>query len=234
MSLAKIHNTITSYLFIIYSEKYNNITQDAFVERYVAKHPLLKPELIVVNDQLHGFKKTAKRLSSLEELPIFLEIEGVIEEELYYIDSFDLYCETNLNCQKRLIDMIYLTNLFSNYVKVERNIDVSNPKKESLVISSKLQELLLNSDIEGLENLEAQLTSLESSSHNSITSVFENSEDIEFKEIFIDLNQFNLLLTEHLKFFVEFIKLLHDLLIKNKPIDKLKKDCEAFFSKESE
>ena len=155
--------------------------------------------------------------------PIFLEIEGVIEEELYYIDSFDLYCETNLNCQKRLIDMIYLTNLFSNYVKVERNIDVSNPKKESLVISSKLQELLLNSDIEGLENLEAQLTSLESSSHNSITSVSENSEDIEFKEIFIDLNQFNLLLTEHLKFFVEFIKLLHDLLIKNKPIDKLKK-----------
>mgnify|MGYP001213908615 CR=1 FL=1 len=228
MSLTKIYNTITSYLYIIYSEKYTNLPKDAFVERYVAKHPLLKPELIVVNDQLHGFKKTAKRLSSLEELPIYLEIEGVIEDEVYYIDSFDLYCETNLNCQKRLIDMIYVSNLFSKYIKVERNIDVANPKKETLIISSKLQEAMLNSDI---ETLETQLDTIETEFNKNLTSTLDIDSAVELKEIFIEIDQFNLLLQEHLKYFVEFIKVCHDMLIKNTPINKIKKDCEDFFNK---
>ena len=230
MSLSKIYNTITSYLYIIYSEKYTNLTKDAFVERYVAKHPLLKPELIVVNDQLHGFKKTTKRLSSLEELPIYLEIEGLIEDDVYYIDSFDLYCETNLNCQKRLIDMIYVSNLFSKHIKVDRNIDVANPKKETLVIASKLQEAMVNSDI---QSLETQLDTIENVFNKNVNPTLEEDETIELKEIFIELDQFNFLLQEHLKYFVEFIRICHDMLIKNTPIDSIKKDCENFFNKQS-
>lgn len=230
MSLAKIYNTITSFLYIIYSEKYENLSKDAFVERYVAKHPLLKPELIVVNDQLHGFKKTAKRLSSLEELPIYLEIEGVIEDEMYYIDSFDLYCETNLNCQKRLIDMIYVSNLFSKFVKVDRNIDVANPKKETLVISSKLQESMIDSDI---DLLESELTAITNNLSEKSTSSQLIDEHIDFKEVFIEIDQFNFLLQEHLKYFVEFIRICHDMLIKNKPLNQIKKDCEDFFNKQN-
>jgi hypothetical protein len=228
VSLSKIYNTITSYLYIIYSEKYTNLTKDAFVERYVAKHPLLKPELIVVNDQLHGFKKSANRLSSLEELPIYLEIEGLIEDDVYYIDSFDLYCETNISCQKRLIDMIYVSNLFSKHIKVDRNIDVANPKKETLVISSKLQEAMINSDI---ESIETHLDSIENAFNKNISSTLETEDSIEIKEVYIELDQFNFLLQEHLKYFVEFIKICHDMLIKNTPIDIIKKDCEDFFNK---
>ena len=231
MSLTKIYNTITSHLYIIYSEKYENLSKDAFVERYVAKHPLLKPELIVVNDQLHGFKKSAKRLSSLEELPIYLEIEGVVEENMYYIDSFDLYCESNINCQKRLIDMIHISNLFSKFVKVERNINVANPKQEKLVISSRLQESMIDSNIDVLEN---ELKTITDDAESALSNVLTSDEEIDFKEVFIELDQFNTLLQEHLKYFVEFIKICHDMLIKNTPIDKIKKECESFLNNQNE
>ena len=40
----------------------------------MAKHLLLKPELIVVNDQPHGFKQASQRVKTLEKFPIFVEI----------------------------------------------------------------------------------------------------------------------------------------------------------------
>ena len=212
MSIYKIKSIITSHLYIVYSEKYQSPNKDAFIERYVAKHPLLKPELIVVNDQLHGFKQITKKLSSLEDLPIYVEIEGIINNEnTYFIDSIDLYCETNINCQKRLADMIHVSHMFSKFVQVDRNINVANPKEETLFICSKLNEMLVQSFFTEDENTE-----------NSM-------EDI-VRELVIDIKEFNELLSIHLKYFVQFIKVCNDMLINDKPLTEIKSEIETFLS----
>ena len=142
--LSSIKETIKKQIYIVYSEKFDNITAKTFIERYVAKHPLLRPELIIVNDQLHGFKKVSKKLASLEEFPIYLEIEGVVEEDSHFIDSIELYSESHINCQGRLKDIIYLTNMFSEYVSLDRVISIDNPEEETLIITSKIQDFLIN------------------------------------------------------------------------------------------
>ena len=155
----KINDLIKQFLYIIYTETYQNKTNSTFIERYVAKHPLLKPELIVINDQIQGFKKVSKKVMSLEEFPIYLEIEGMYENEnIYLIDAIDLYSETILNCQSRLTDIIYIANVFSHYISFERSIDVSNPKEESIIITSKIQEyLIIKSEAENINKLTSEL-----------------------------------------------------------------------------
>ena len=124
MTINEVKNTIKKHLYIVFKE---NFTSDSntFIERYVAKHPLLKPELIVINDQIQGFKKASKKVSSLEDFPIFLEIEGLLnDEESCYIDGIDLYAEANVNCQKRLSDIIYLSKMYAQHVSLERVLEL--------------------------------------------------------------------------------------------------------------
>ena len=213
MSMPLIKQTIKKYLFIIFSEKYTNESNKSFVERYVAKHPLLKPEMIVVNDQLHGFKKMSKKVATLEEFPIYLELEGVLgEDELCMIDSLDLYCESEVHLQDRLVDVIYFAKLFGQFVTLERSIDVTRPLEETLVVTSKIQEILLHMFYENIDS-----------------TSFEEKEQA---EMYIEVQQFNALLSLHLRFFIEFIKVLHDLLIKNRQLKNVKKDVETFFKRE--
>ncbi len=213
----KVSSLIKEFLYIIYSETYQNKTNLTFIERYVAKHPLLKPELIVINDQIQGFKKVSKKVTSLEEFPIYLEIEGVYEDDnAYIIESIDLYSETSINCQSRLTDIIYVTNLFRKYLSFERNIDISNPKEESIIITSKIQDfLIIKSDADILSPL------------NFEELAIEEDED-ELNELVIGVDQFNKILRVHLKYFVEFIKICHDILIKDLSLLSLKPGIEAF------
>ena len=214
---SKINNLIKEFLYIIYSETYHNKSNNTFIERYVAKHPLLKPELIVINDQIQGFKNISKKVTSLEEFPIYLEIEGMYEDEnIYLIESIDLYSETSINCQSRLTDIIYVTNLFNNFLSFERTIDVSNPKEESIIITSKIQDyLIIKSESDTLKSL------------NYSDSSNEEEED-DIKDIVINIDQFNNILRLHLRFFVEFIKICHDILIKDISLLKMKSNIEAF------
>ncbi|MBH37827.1 hypothetical protein CL658_02220 [bacterium] len=214
---SKINNLIKEFLYIIYSETYHNKSNNTFIERYVAKHPLLKPELIVINDQIQGFKNVSKKVTSLEEFPIYLEIEGMYEDEnIYLIESIDLYSETSINCQSRLTDIIYVTNLFNNFLSFERTIDVSTPKEESIIITSKIQDyLIIKSESDTLKSL------------NYSDSSNEEEED-DIKDIVINIDQFNNILRLHLRFFVEFIKICHDILIKDISLLKMKSNIEAF------
>ena len=214
---SKINNLIKEFLYIIYSETYHNKSNNTFIERYVAKHPLLKPELIVINDQIQGFKNVSKKVTSLEEFPIYLEIEGMYEDEnIYLIESIDLYSETSINCQSRLTDIIYVTNLFNNFLSFERTIDVSNPKEESIIITSKIQDyLIIKSESDTLKSL------------NYSDSSNEEEED-DIKDIVINIDQFNNILRLHLRFFVEFIKICHDILINDISLLKMKSNIEAF------
>ena len=45
MSIEEVRQTIKDHLYIIFGEKFKNDSNNTFIERYVAKHPLLKPEL---------------------------------------------------------------------------------------------------------------------------------------------------------------------------------------------
>ena len=219
MSINNEMNTIIKeFLYIIYSENYINKSNNTFIERYVAKHPLLKPQFIVINDELQGFKKVSKKVTSLEEFPIYLEIEGVYDDDSsFLIESIDLYSETEINCQDRLSDIIYLTNLFRNYVTFQRNIDLSNPKEESIIITSKIQDYLImkfeTEMIAGFDKEEQEAIDLEAFIDDFVISV----------------DEFNEALKIHLRFFVEFIKICHDILIKDISLTKLKPQIDSFF-----
>jgi len=219
MSINNEKNTIIKeFLYIIYSENYINKSNNTFIERYVAKHPLLKPQFIVINDELQGFKKVSKKVTSLEEFPIYLEIEGVYDDDSsFLIESIDLYSETEINCQDRLSDIIYLTNLFRNYVTFQRNIDLSNPKEESIIITSKIQDYLImkfeTEMIAGFDQEDQQAIDLEAF----------------IDDFVINVDEFNDALKLHLRFFVEFIKICHDILIKDISLAKLKPQIDSFF-----
>ena len=221
-----IRDLIKQYVFTVYNETYNNKKNKNFVERYVGKHPLLKPEPIVVNDQLHGFKKISKKVASLEEFPIYIDIEGVFDKETgYFIDSIDIYSETQLNCQDRLTDIIYFTKLFSKYITIERSIDVLSPLDEVFTIKSKVQDYLVDISIDFIqEEIESSI--------DLGDSVELEKNMIEIETLFIDSEKFNTLLGVHLKVFIQFIKVCHDLLIKKKTFAKVQIDVKQFMEKE--
>ncbi len=198
MSLTEVKHIIKNHLYIVFNENFYNESKSTFLERYVAKHPLLKPELIVVNDQLQGFKKASKKITSLEDFPIFLEIEGLRDDENCFIDSIDLYAEANINSQKKLSDIIFLSNLYQDYVYLERVLDVSRAGDESLMITSKIQEQLMELTID-------------------------NPEDG-----FIELEVFIKILKNHLTIFCHIIQVLNEVIIKNVDLSKVESKLGYF------
>lgn len=198
MSLTEVKHIIKNHLYIVFNENFYNESKSTFLERYVAKHPLLKPELIVVNDQLQGFKKASKKITSLEDFPIFLEIEGLKDDNDCFIDSIDLYAEANVNSQKRLSDIIFLSNLYQDYVYLERVLDVSRAGDESLMITSKIQEQLMELTID-------------------------NPEDG-----FIELEIFIKILKNHLTIFCHIIQVLNEVIVKNVGLSKVESKLGYF------
>jgi len=182
---------IRYHFFVIFNEKFEN--ENSFLDRYLMKHPLLKPEILLVKDQPYGFKKISKKLSSLENFPIYMEIEGYRDEDQNLnIDFVDLYTEGILNSNKRLSDLIYVSNLFSNYVIMERVIQINNPELESLVIFSNLNEIISS----GLISLDS-------------------NDDI------MDIPILKKAIQKSLRKFIDFIQIMNEILINNKPLNKI-------------
>jgi hypothetical protein len=121
-----------------------NKAKTSLIERGVGKHPLLRPELIVINDQLTGFKKIKKKLEALEELPVFYDIECYWDEEEagWYIDYIDLYIEAEVSIQDHLSDAIYLSKLFQDVLVLDRVFNTSYESEESIRITSLINEAL--------------------------------------------------------------------------------------------
>ena len=224
MGLESLKDTIKKQIYIIYGEKYTNNSNHTFIERFVGKHPLLRPEFIVVNDQIHGFKKMSKKVSTLEEFPIYLEIEGIIDEDkTQFIDSIELYTESYLNCQERLTDIIYLTKRFQKYIDFERIIDVQNPKEQSIVITSKIQDFLINITEERLKEAAYNFDDNDEDDDDNLDN---------FAELSIEMSEFNQLLSQQLKYFVEFIRCCDDLIIKKKSLEHIEKSIEKLFTED--
>ncbi len=162
MMLGMIYTILTKllklHLFIVLSEKFKSESSELFVERYVAKHHLLRPEFIVVNDQVHGFKKTSEALKSLEEFPIYLEIEySQTEDQEKLIENIDLYAESHSKSSGKLTDIGYLANLYSKTVSIEHIYHLNIPGEESLIIYSKINDILTEGYLE--EDLKEGLVS---------------------------------------------------------------------------
>lgn len=133
---------LKSKVFVISSERFVNKDKTSLLERGVGKHPLLKPELIVINDELTGFKKIKRKLEALEEFPIFYDIEGYWDEGAWYINYIDLYIEADVSIQDHLSDAIYLSKLFQEVVVLDRVFNTACESEESIRITSLINEVL--------------------------------------------------------------------------------------------
>jgi hypothetical protein len=181
------------HLYIIFNERYKSDVSATYIERYVAKHPLLKPELIMVGDQPHGFKKTSEHVASLEKFPIYAEVEFVESPEgEKYVENVDLYAEAKIKCKDRLSDVIHIANLYSKTVILERVKQINDPSSESLFIYSRFGELFLEEYLE---------------------------EDLE--EGLVNESELTLMLEVHIASFTNFIKVLDDVVVKGKHLNTI-------------
>ncbi len=190
---------LKKHFYLVFHERYHNEgNKDHVLERHGGKHPLLRPELIVVNDQVHGFKRVNKRYSSLENFPIFVEIEYIIDEGEKFVEFIDLHAEALIKFKNRLKDLTYLANIYHRTIVVENIQTLTSPVEESLVIYSRLNEVLtelgFNQDDEN-DNPETEKEMSES--------------------------EFSLIVETYLVSFVNFLKAVDDVVVKGKKINKL-------------
>ena len=125
----------------------------SILERFIGKHPLLKPEMIVINDQPYGFKRLRKEFERLENYPIYCELEYTTAtlppESMPSADDdlvlgtilyFDLYTEIPL--QKKLNQLPNWMNDFLPFVSIECIQNLANPDNASLIVCSKFSDKL--------------------------------------------------------------------------------------------
>lgn len=184
---------IRKHFYIVYSERFQNEVAQRYLERFVAKHPLLRPKLIVVNDQVHGFKKVSTKVASLEKFPIYLELEySEDDKDTRFVESIDMYAEAGIKCMNKLSDVIYLANTYSKTIFLDRVKRVNDPSQESLLIYSRISELFKE---EYLEN--------------------------DLSEGLITASELEMMFEVSLISFVNFIKILDDILVKGKKLNRI-------------
>jgi hypothetical protein len=187
-----ISHLIKKHLYVVHSEKFESISENRTLERIVAKHPLLRPQLIVVNDQLHGFKKISNTVKSLEEFPIFIDLEYRKDEDGHImIESIDMMAETRVKPNDGNTDLSYLAQLHQDTVLVEK-ISQLNQTEDRLIIISKLNEVIFDSVLE--EELCGELTN-DAEVFHSIEAMFTS--------------------------FIQFLKLMDGVLIKGKRVNRM-------------
>ena len=185
---------IKSHLYIISTETYRHTSAPQKLERFVAKHPLLTPELIIVDDQPYGFKRTHRRLKSLEGFPIYFEITYTDDtrDEDITIESVELYSEITLSLRNKIAPLSKLCTLFHSTISADRVKRIGEDSSSSLVIYSKISELFID-------------------------HFFED----ELEEKSISLPELHHLLKDQITGFTNFIMILDEILFKNKHIDTI-------------
>ncbi len=146
MNLYELFNSqLKKRLYIVFHERFKAEASDLHIERFVAKHFLMKPELIVVNDQIHGFKKVSKKYANLDKFPIYVELEYLqLEGEERLLEGADLYAEANITFQEKLPEITRLAKIYEKHVVLERVVPIDHEESETLVVYSRLGELLMD------------------------------------------------------------------------------------------
>lgn len=205
MNLDEIEKLIAKHFYIVYKEIFTQQESDVFLKRFVAKHPLLKPQLIIEDDQIQGFKRISKAISSLEDFPIYIEVEGIkVNDENIYIENIDVYSEAKISVQSRLTDVIHLAQVYSDHINLDRILRLGKASEESIVIFSKIPDILL-SEFDAIQD--------EGDMEDDLIVLSEKF-DIDLKSI-IDTN---------FKYFGDFIKYLDDIIVKKLPLPKLEEN----------
>jgi hypothetical protein len=187
-----VTESLQKYLYIVHNERYGNELGTGKMERIIGKHPSLKPKLIVQDDQILGFKAIGKKERSLEAFPIFAELDYEEVEDGLYLNTADLYCETSQNVTTNLRQILKLGKMYGQTVYLERIRRLDDPTEESLIIYSKLSELISDESFE---------------------------EDL--AEGFITEQEVRDIIEEKVSGFVSFITLLDAVLLKNIPISQI-------------
>lgn len=129
------------YIYIVYYERYVGATYT--IDKMGGKHPLLKPEMIVVNDQIQGFKRQQAHLESLEQFPVFIEVESVGEGEDRLIEAIDIQAELVGISVKSLSALSVIAKLYQHSVLLDRISTIGKPNTHSLMVTSRLGEKLM-------------------------------------------------------------------------------------------
>ena len=133
---------IKNQLYIVSFERFE-ASNNRILERFVCKHPLLTPELIVVDDQAHGFRSLNKRLKSLEQFSIFCELEYEKEPESEHIDItyIDLFSEVVIDIQNRFNELEHLALSYEDYVCLHQINQVGDSEDgEAFLICSTIDD----------------------------------------------------------------------------------------------
>lgn len=188
---------LKKHFYILGKERFKSTLNNRVLERYSAKHPLLTPELIVVNDQPYGFRRQNRQNKSLERFPIYCEIEYFYhnEEDMQFLESIDLYSEINISVQNKLNTLKTLAKKYEQFVLVERIKRVGVDDESAILIYSKIGQYLL-----------------------------EQFYDDELEEDFVDEEYIEQELTRYLVGFSNFIRVVDEIFIKGKKIDQLDPD----------
>ena len=192
-----VYNILTDYIkkhfYIILSERFKADNSSINLERYMAKHHLLKPELIIVNDQPHGFKQASKRIKTLEKFPIYMEIEySHLSDSELYVENVEIYAETQINFQDYLEDIKYLGEMYSKTILIEATVPLSPKSDNTLFVYSKISELFSE---EYLEN--------------------------DLEEGLINVSDIEAMIDTYLTSFRNSIKLLDDVIVHGQPLNKI-------------
>lgn len=137
---------IKSQLFFVSVDRYQNNTR--ILERCVCKHPLLTPQLIVVNDQFLGFKRLNRNSKSLEQFPIYCEFEyeEFGEEGEIELFHFELFSEISIPITSHLNLLNRLCEKFENTVTVHRIKKMGVEDISNFMIHSRIDEFLFEDE----------------------------------------------------------------------------------------
>ncbi len=195
MVYEKLTELIKKQFYIVFFEKFKSETSNTYIERYVAKHPLLKPEIIIINDQVQGFKKVKEKHQSLERFPILIEIEYSQDDiNENYIESIELYTEIEFKANKGITDTINLANAYAKTISLEKIKRLNTNTDAIYLVHSKIGDM--------------------------IQEEFFNKD---FTENFIPESEVELMLEVNLVSYINFIKILDEILIKGKKLAAIEK-----------
>lgn len=221
---------IKNQLYIVSFERFE-ASNNRILERFVCKHPLLTPELIVVNDQAHGFRSLNKRLKSLEQFSIFCELEYEKDTESDHIDItyIDLFSEVVVDIKNRFDELEHLALSYEDYVCLHQINQVGDSEEgEAFLICSTIDDFfdqqteiaesyLLKATKLVSENQDtAPITLLDLPKENELDDLVDNEDlDTLFEEEVVKEESMHLEhIKSHFKQFNTFIKLFDAVFIK--------------------
>lgn len=112
---------LRKHLFVVNSDTYLNETQTAGIKRIYAKHPRLKPEVVVINDQPVGFKQSKDKYQSLDQFSIFVEFEYNLDSDGHPVslENFELYSDVLLDDTSHLKEIDHFASLYKKTIHVD-------------------------------------------------------------------------------------------------------------------